>query len=167
MPPILVSTENLVVSNNFLAKQIPDVFQNLNRLNYMDVSNNLFTGTIPLSIFQTRSIRILYFSNNTLSGTIPTEYSQPLFLTNLFLDGNVLTGTVPGIASGQLQQLTELLLEFNFLNGTMPSSICSLRGGGGMLAALFSDCGGSSPQIFCEYPSCCNRCFEGGGVTKA
>jgi hypothetical protein len=78
------------------------------------------------------------------------------------LDGNELTGTVPPISGDQLQELNEFLVQFNFLTGSMPESICDLRSG--QLEDLFSDCGGSNPEIECDFPGCCNRCFEGGNA---
>lgn len=161
------TTETLIIHNNFLTGQIPDVFSNLNNLDYVDAANNFFTGTIPESIFDVTSLRLLYLSNNTLSGTIPPQFSQPNFLRDLYLDGNNLIGTVPSVTTGSLQQLNEFLVHFNFLSGSMPPSICSLRQstGGGNLEDLFADCGGQTPELICAFPECCNRCFEGGSVS--
>ena len=96
---------------------------------------------------------------NAISLTLSLNSSQ-----DLFLDGNGLTGTVPEIASGELQELNEFLVQFNFLTGSMPSSVCALRSV--ELDDLFSDCGGSNPEIECEFPGCCNRCFEGGDAAQ-
>lgn len=71
-------------------------------------------------------------------------------------------GPVPSILAGQLPDLNEFLLHFNFLTGSMPTSVCNLRGNAGNLEDLFSDCGGQDPEILCDFPDCCNRCFEGG-----
>lgn len=150
----------MIVNNNFFSGQIPNVFEGIASLDFIDVSNCNFFGTIPETIFAVSSLRIAYLSNNTLTGTIPPSYANPLQLRDLFLDGNGLTGPVPEIADGQLQQLNELLLQFNFLTGSMPASVCALRAV--ELDDLFSDCGGSNPEIECEFPECCNRCFEGG-----
>jgi hypothetical protein len=105
-------------------------------------------------------------SNNTLTGTIPPEYSQPPLLRDLYLDGNGLTGTVPSILTGELQDLNEMLLHFNALTGAMPDSVCALRGSGGNLEDLFTDCGGLDPEIECPFPQCCNRCFDRGSVAR-
>jgi hypothetical protein len=141
------------------------VFQNHENLDFLDVSNANFVGTIPETLFGVSTLRLAYFSNNSLTGTIPEEYSSPPLLLDLFLDGNGLVGTVPEIASGQLIELNEFLLQFNFLTGSMPASVCALRSG--ELEDLFSDCGGSDPEIECEFPGCCNRCFEGGDTAAA
>jgi hypothetical protein len=57
--------------------------------------------------------------------------------------------------------LVSSVLQFNFLTGSMPESICDLREDS-ELRVLFSDCGGLDPEIECEFPKCCNRCYEGG-----
>jgi hypothetical protein len=187
-------SETFVVNNNFFSGQIPDMFENFEKLDFFDASNNQVTGSIPESLFSIPTLRILYLSNNTLAGTLSASYSNPPLLRvctcfialslslcvfviipyiypnsfakqDLFLDGNGLTGTVPEIDNGELQQLTELLLQFNFLTGSMPASICALRDL--ELEDLFSDCGGSDPEIECEFPGCCNRCFEGGDGAAA
>mmetsp|Transcript_18029 Transcript_18029/g.31623 ORF Transcript_18029/g.31623 Transcript_18029/m.31623 type:complete len:629 (-) Transcript_18029:121-2007(-) len=161
----LTLLENFIVRNNFFSGEIPNVFENYEQLDFFDVSNANFFGSIPETLFGVSTLRIAYLSNNSLSGTIPSEYSSPPLLRDLFLDGNGLIGTVPEVSGGQLQELTELLVQFNFLTGTMPVSVCSLRNG--QLEDLFSDCGGSSPEIECEFPGCCNRCFEGGNTAAA
>jgi hypothetical protein len=141
------------------------MFENHDQLDFLDVSNSNFVGTIPETLFGVSTLRIAYFSNNSLTGTIPEEFSSPPLLRDLFLDGNGLTGTVPEIASGQLVELNEFLLQFNFLTGSIPASVCALRSG--ELEDLFSDCGGSDPEIECSFPGCCNRCFEGGDTATA
>lgn len=157
--------ENLIINNNFLSGQIPDVFQNLNNLDYVDAANNLFFGSIPESIFDASALRLLYLSNNTLSGTIPPTFSKPIDLRDLYLDGNSLIGTVPEVGAGTLQNLNEFLVHFNFLSGSIPASICDLVDAG-TLEDVFSDCGGDNPEILCDFPSCCNRCFEGGSLAR-
>lgn len=137
----------------------------MKQLDYVDLANNGFTGTIPKSLFDVPTLRLLYLSNNTLSGTIPATYSKPASLKDLYLDGNGLTGTLPDAGVGTLQNLTEFLLQFNFLSGSMPASVCDLIQSD-TLENLFSDCGGDNPEIICEFPSCCNRCFEGGGTAR-
>jgi hypothetical protein len=156
------ATENLLVNNNFFSGQIPNVFQDFERLDFFDAANAAFSGPIPESLFSVDSIRLVYLSNNTLTGTIPSNYAEAPLLRDLFLDGNGLVGMVPSILPGQLPDLNEFLLHFNFLTGTMPGSVCNLRGNDGNLEDLFSDCGGQDPEILCDFPDCCNRCFEGG-----
>jgi hypothetical protein len=156
----------MILNNNFLSGQIPNMFGDYERLDFFDVSNNIFFGSIPESIFEVSALRLCYMSNNTLSGTVPPEYARAPLLRDLWLDGNGLIGTVPPILPGELQSLNEFLLQFNFLTGSMPDSICDLRGNDGNLDDLFSDCGGQNPEIACAFPQCCNRCFEGGNFAR-
>lgn len=158
---------SLRLNDNFWVGQIPDVFDDYSRLDYFDVSNNMVTGTIPRSIFSIPTIRLVYMSNCTLSGKIPAEFAEPPILRDLYLNGNQLTGTVPRIDSDQLQSLNEFLLQDNRITGTMPSSICNLRSPQAVLDDLWTDCGGSNPEIECDFPECCNRCFEGPSSTSS
>jgi hypothetical protein len=88
------------------------------------------------------------------------DNTHPPILRDLYLDGNELTGTVPSIKSGELELLNEFLLQGNKLVGVMPSSVCNLRDEF-ILDDLFSDCGGEDPEFICDFPDCCNRCFNG------
>jgi hypothetical protein len=105
-------------------------------------------------------------SNCTLSGRIPFEFSNPPILRDLYLDGNLLTGTVPSIGPGKLEELNEFLLQKNSIVGTMPQSICDLRQDF-ILDDLWTDCGGETPEIDCDFPDCCNRCFEGEPMSSS
>ena len=99
-------------------------------------------------------------ANCSLTGTIPRRYSDPPILRDLYLNGNELTGTIPSIGSGDLEQLNEFLVQDNNLIGPMPSSVCNLRDNF-ILDDLFADCGGEDPPIICDFPDCCNRCYNG------
>merc|ERR1719343_323157 len=105
-------------------------------------------------------------SNCSLSGSIPRQYANPPELRDLYLDSNNITGKVPPIRSGQLEKLSEFLLQDNGISGTMPKSICDLRSNF-ILDDLWTDCGGASPEIECEFPECCNRCFESESSTAS
>ena len=158
-------SETFTLNENFWAGTLPDVFQDYERLNFFDVSNNLLTGPQPTTIFSVPTIRLLYMSNCSFAGTIPTSYADPPMLRDLFLDGNRITGTVPAIGPGQLEFLNEFLLQRTMITGTMPQSVCDLRFDH-ILDDLFADCGGENPEIDCDFPDCCNRCFEGGAFRR-
>ena len=133
-------------------------------LSFFDVSNNNFESTIPSSIFNVPTLQVAYFSNNTFSGPIPPNYATPLDLRDLYLDGNGLTGEIPTIPDGSFTNLTELLFQNNELSGEMPESVCRLRDNTTtvpvLLEDLWSDCSGDTPQVVCDFPACCNRCFS-------
>ena len=130
-------------------------------LTFVDFSNNQFLGgTLPSTLFEVPTLVNLYISNCSLTGTIPTSFSMPPNINDLYLDGNKLKGTVPDISSGKLEKLNEFLLHNNDLTGSMPQSICELRDSKvGNLEDLWSDCQGKTPELLCDYPECCNRCF--------
>mmetsp|Transcript_20118 Transcript_20118/g.42554 ORF Transcript_20118/g.42554 Transcript_20118/m.42554 type:complete len:693 (-) Transcript_20118:111-2189(-) len=161
----MTSLINLRLSDNFWTGTIPDVFYNYRQLDYFDVSNTVLGGTIPISIFSIPTLRLAYMSNCNLQGTIPVQFSEASELRDLYLDGNDLTGVIPPIAPGQLTKLNEFLLQTNRIYGAMPESICRLRSES-VLDDLWTDCGGPSPEIECNFPECCNRCFEAGTASS-
>lgn len=154
-----LTTASLRLNGNFWTGTVPDVFENFANLDFFDISDTMLTGTIPKTIFSIPTIRLIYMSKCNLVGTIPPQYADPPILRDLYLDGNQLTGTVPAIESGNLERLNEFLLQDNKLSGSVPNSICSLRTSF-VLDDLWTDCGGGSPEIQCDFPECCNRCFE-------
>lgn len=158
---VLSPAETLKLNNNFWTGTIPDVFQNYERLDHFDVSENEVAGTIPTTLFSIPTIRLVYLQNCNIRGTIPLVYNNAPLLRDLYLNGNPLTGTVPPVSAGELENLNEFLLHETQVTGTMPQSLCDLRTNF-VLDDLFADCGGASPEIQCEFPDCCNRCFEGG-----
>lgn len=157
---------NLRLNKNFWNGTIPDVFENYRQLDYFDISNSMFSGPIPKTIFSIPTLRLAYMSNCSLSGTIPSQFADPPDLRDLYLDGNDITGTIPSIVPGKLEKLSEFLLQDNEITGTMPDSICSLRADF-ILDDLWTDCGGELPEIECDFPECCNRCFETSTFTAS
>ena len=157
---------NLRLNKNFWNGTIPDVFENYRQLDFFDISNSMFSGPIPKTIFSIPTLRLAYMSNCSLSGTIPSQFADPPDLRDLYLDGNVITGNIPSIVPGQLEKLSEFLLQDNEITGTMPDSICSLRADF-ILDDLWTDCGGELPEIECDFPECCNRCFETSTFTPS
>ena len=155
---------NLGLNSNDWSGTIPDVFGDYTQLDFIDISNNNLGGTIPRTLFSIPTLRLAYMSNCGLFGSIPYQFASPPELRDLYLDGNNITGRVPPIASGQLKKLSEFLLHNNRITGTMPDSICDLRSNF-ILDDLWTDCGGPSPEIECEFPECCNRCFESATST--
>ena len=157
---------SLRLNDNFWAGTVPDVFENYRQLDYFDISNTMLAGTIPKSIFSIPTLRLAYLSNCNLDGTIPPNYADPPELRDLYLDGNNITGTIPPIVTGQLEKLSEFLLQDTGISGSMPDSICSLRSQF-ILDDLWTDCSGELPEIECDFPECCNRCFEAGTMSAS
>ena len=156
---------SLRLNDNFWNGTVPDVFENYGKLDFFDISNTMLSGTIPKTIFSVPTLRLVYMSKCNLIGNIPSNYADPPILRDLYLDNNKLTGTVPPIRSGKLTRLNEFLIQGNKITGLMPDSVCSLRSEH-ILDDLWSDCGGSSPEIECDFPECCNRCFEADSTSS-
>lgn len=159
----LTDLKYLVIGSNYFGNgTIPDIFSTMTSLETVDISLGGIGGTIPTSIFTgSPNMREIYLNNNELIGTLPPEFATPPDLQDLFLNNNFLTGTVPEIGGLQLQlgKLNEFLLQFNQLTGSMPASVCSLRTNA-VLDDLFADCQGDPPEIECDFPTCCNQCFQ-------
>jgi len=160
----LTALEVLAVNDLQLSGTLPTEIGGLAALDFLDVSdNNAMTGAIPTELFDLQLIRLVYLSNNTFTGTFPANYGNPPLLRDLFVENNFLIGTVPEIAAEQLLNLNEFLIWGNVLTGSVPASICALRNDTepaiGILEDLWSDCGGDPPEIACDFPACCNRCF--------
>mmetsp|Transcript_25085 Transcript_25085/g.59207 ORF Transcript_25085/g.59207 Transcript_25085/m.59207 type:complete len:670 (+) Transcript_25085:79-2088(+) len=162
----MTSLVSLRLNDNFWSGTIPDVFANYRQLDFFDVSNTVLGGSIPKSIFAIPTLRLAYMSNSKLVGSIPIEYALAPQLRDLYLNGNDLTGAIPEIAAGQLPMLNEFLLQNNRISGPMPESICRLRSEF-ILDDLWTDCGGPSPEVDCDFPECCNRCFESETVVPS
>jgi Leucine-rich repeat (LRR) protein len=155
----MTSLVSLRLNDNFWTGSIPDAFENYSNLDFFDISNTMLTGTIPTTLFSIPTIRLIYMSKCMLRGSIPPQYADPPILRDLYIDSNELSGTIPSIKPSQLQRLNEFLLQDNKLTGSVPSSICNLRTNS-ILDDLWTDCGGENPEIECDFPECCNRCFE-------
>lgn len=155
-------TEYLKLGENFWTGRIPNIFGTFQSLEFFDVAGNEgLTGDIPLSVFSVPTIRYIYMHEcPNLGGSIPSAIQRANELRDLYLYSTNIGGTVPSIQPGKLEKLNEFLIHNTRITGSMPASICSLRDNG-ILDDLWSDCGGSSPEIKCDFPNCCNRCFEG------
>jgi len=162
----LVDLENLLVNGNNFNGNFPNVFSDFQFLDFFDISDNRhegpgFEGPIPDTIFDIPTIRLVYMSNNSFTGSIPANYVAPPGLRDLYLNGNNLDGEVPPIGDTDFSELSEFLLQENDLTGSVPASLCALvNSTKGILEDLWSDCAGENPQIQCDFPECCTKCFE-------
>jgi Leucine-rich repeat (LRR) protein len=169
LPASLASLTNLrflTVNTNFLVGSLsPTMFTDFTQLDTVDLSSCFFEGTLPASLFDSATLRLAYLNNNQFSGRIPENFSNSPLLRDIFLNNNLLTGPVPDIAVGELFTLNEFVLQANLLTGSMPANVCDLRSTG-ILDNLFADCAGPVAEIECEFPTCCNRCFESNPAAR-
>jgi len=158
----LTNLQYLKLGENFWTGTVPNVFGNYEALEFFDIAGNeAIKGDIPDSVFSIPTIRFVYMHEcPNLGGTIPSSFQNAAQLRDLYLYSTNIGGTIPTIDEGRLQQLNEFLIYDTRITGSMPDSVCDLRDNG-ILDDLWSDCGGSSPEIKCDFPDCCNRCFEG------
>uniref|UniRef100_A0A7S2UNV5 Uncharacterized protein n=1 Tax=Attheya septentrionalis TaxID=420275 RepID=A0A7S2UNV5_9STRA len=137
-------------------------------------------GRIPRELYGLQALeRLELYGNPHLVGPIPWDVlGQLTELQQIYLHRTSLTGTLhqndnSDVLLQSLQSLTNLeqvFLEHTLLEGTMPNALCQLRhrsnnnnthgggGGGGSLVDLHADCGGVTPRIHCDHPTCCTIC---------
>eukprot|EP00526_Cylindrotheca_closterium_P005942 CAMPEP_0113627582 /NCGR_PEP_ID=MMETSP0017_2-20120614/14288_1 /TAXON_ID=2856 /ORGANISM="Cylindrotheca closterium" /LENGTH=569 /DNA_ID=CAMNT_0000537849 /DNA_START=5 /DNA_END=1714 /DNA_ORIENTATION=- /assembly_acc=CAM_ASM_000147 len=163
----LTNLQYLKLGDNFWTGRVPNIFGDYEALEYFDLSGNeALSGDIPASVFSVPTIRFVYMHECPgLGGTIPSSFQNAGELRDLYLYSTDVGGTIPTISSNKLLELNEFLIQDTRITGSMPESVCALRTDG-VLDDLWSDCGGSSPEIQCDFPDCCNRCFEGTVATS-
>ncbi|KAL6347457.1 hypothetical protein AAG906_025702 [Vitis piasezkii] len=134
----------LVLSNNNLLSEVPDVLTNLSSLVSIQLSSCGLHGEFPGGIFQLPNLQIIDVSNNpnlygllpefpqqsalrelSLSctkfhGKLPESIGNLEFLTNLYLDNCNFSGTLPN-SIGNLTTLQYLSLSSNYFSGSIPS----------------------------------------------
>jgi len=100
---------------------------NLPRLQNLDLSDNSLAGDIPESVGNCSQLQRLILARNNFSGDIPvTPWKKLKNLVQLDLSANVLEGSIPE-QIGNLNSLTGTLnLSFNHLSGKVPKSLGKL-----------------------------------------
>ena len=131
----LAQLSNLVTFNasyNDLEGTIPDVYNNFDSLEVLDLAGNDFHGLIPTSLERARSLQFLDLSGPETSGATGLSGPMPAFancpsLVHIDLGANSLTGTVPSdlLESVAISTNTEvtILLDSNILHGNFPSDV--------------------------------------------
>ncbi|KAK2457971.1 receptor protein EIX2 [Trifolium repens] len=118
----------LNLSNNQLKGELPDCWNNLTSIIFVDLSNNKLSGKIPSSMGALVNMEVLTLRNNSLSGQLSSSLkncSDKLAL--LDLGENMFNGPIPSWIGGSLHQLIILSLRSNNFNGSLPSNLCYLR----------------------------------------
>ncbi|KAH7518875.1 hypothetical protein FEM48_Zijuj09G0217500 [Ziziphus jujuba var. spinosa] len=114
----------LFISNNKLSGQVPQFWENLPFLEFIDTSNNSLSGTIPRSIGSLSHLQYLSIPSNNFFGELPfvTNCSK---MVNIDLSYNKFSGKLP-VWIGIMSSLLILRLKANFFTGNIPSQLCSL-----------------------------------------
>ncbi|XP_027772806.1 LOW QUALITY PROTEIN: receptor-like protein 19 [Solanum pennellii] len=106
--------QTLVLSDNHLEGEIPDVFSNLQMLTHLRLGNNNFTGPLPSSLMNLTNLQVLILSNNALNGSLPDFKTNSL--QTLDLSRNQLSGPIPQSLK-HLYNLIDVILGHNKLSG--------------------------------------------------
>ncbi|XP_052117840.1 receptor-like protein EIX2 [Arachis duranensis] len=106
----------LVLANNQLKGLLPDCWDSISSLLFLDLSNNNLIGKIPPSIGSLVKLEALVLRNNRFTGKLPSSLKN---CTNLFLldvSENFLSGPIPSWIGESLQQLIVLSMSGNLIS---------------------------------------------------
>lgn len=101
----------LRLARNQLKGGVPEEFDQLSRLEILDLSHNAFRGSLPSNSSQMLRLRELYLNDNNFTGSIPESIGRLSNLRVLDLAHNQLEGALPLEAINSLSQLMTLNLE--------------------------------------------------------
>ena len=113
----LVNLQNLILSQNQLAGDVPAWLNELTNLRYISFADNNLTGTIP--DLSNLNLTNLFLGQNALTGTIPAYIENMTNLIWLSLYDNQLEGEIPDLSA--LTSLATLRLDNNQLVGKIPA----------------------------------------------
>lgn len=108
--------DQLDLSNNLFAGEIPPAAGNLRSLHKLLLQNNRFAGEIPAELFKLEQLQTLNVSANSLSGEIPAEIGECSDLITVDFSRNSLSGEIPSSVSN-LRVLGTMNLSRNSLTG--------------------------------------------------
>ncbi|KAF4360102.1 hypothetical protein F8388_015971 [Cannabis sativa] len=111
--------ENLVLSENHLAGEIPTSIKNFSRLMQLDFSYNKLSGKIPGELALCDRMVSLDLSHNKLIGEIPASITEMPVLGFLDLSDNQLSGEIPRNL-GRVESLVQVNVSHNHFHGSLP-----------------------------------------------
>lgn len=80
-------------------------------------------------------------------------------LESVYLQQNQLSDQIPS-ELGKLTSLNSLHLNGNNFIGKVPTEICAPSDDDNTVYTyITADCGGSEPEIECQFPGCCSECY--------
>ncbi|PHT96558.1 hypothetical protein BC332_34517 [Capsicum chinense] len=122
----ITSLVTLILSNNHLTGEIPDIWDQVPILYTLDLSNNSFTGRVPSTLGILNSLRFLMLSNNHLSGEFPLGFQNFSSMITLDLGNNQFSGELPSWIGEKMPVLLALSLRSNMFKGEIPREFCNM-----------------------------------------
>ncbi|KAH8958446.1 hypothetical protein BDL97_06G024500 [Sphagnum fallax] len=122
-----VSLEELLISNNELSGELPDL-SSFSELKTLDLSFNQLNGSLSPSIWSITNLNMLDLSENNFSNNLPIinesiEGQCPKSLTYLSMAGNSFSGPFPSQLFNYLQKLQIINFDRNAFNGILNMTI--------------------------------------------
>ncbi|MED6200844.1 hypothetical protein PIB30_089229 [Stylosanthes scabra] len=117
----------LVLANNQLEGSLPDCWESVSSLLFLDLNNNYLTGKIPPSMGSLVKLEALVLRSNRFIGKLPSNLKN---CTNLFLldvSENLLSGPIPSWIGESLQSLIVLSMAGNSFSGNLSIHLCYLK----------------------------------------
>ncbi|GKV45697.1 hypothetical protein SLEP1_g52755 [Rubroshorea leprosula] len=116
--------EILSLGSNRLSGELPNCWNQSQRINVLDVANNSISGKIPRSICFLTSLQFLLLSKNNFHGKIPACLQNCSSLWSLDVGGNRLSGELPSLIG---ENLSILRAGSNSLTGKIPPELCIMK----------------------------------------
>lgn len=91
----LTKLRKLKLMNNDLSGTFPDIWSDLDVLEFMDLSNNNFTGVMPSSLGSLLKLNTLYIENNNMDGELLSSISDLPLLNVYWTKNNNFSGCYP------------------------------------------------------------------------
>ncbi|KAF3435221.1 hypothetical protein FNV43_RR22308 [Rhamnella rubrinervis] len=140
----LTQLSYLVISNNELSGDIPNIWENTPFLTIIDMSNNSLSGTIPSSMGSHSHLQYLSLASNHLSGEFPS-LKNCSEMVDIDLSYNKFSGELPVWLGESMPALLVLRLKSNFFSGNIPPKFCGLSNLH-ILDLSYNDLSGHIPQ---------------------
>ena len=91
----LTKLRTLKLMNNDLSGTFPDIWADLDVLEFVDLSNNSFTGNMPSSLGSLVKLNTLYIENNNLDGELLSSIADLSLLNVYWTKNNNFSGCYP------------------------------------------------------------------------
>ncbi|WVZ14943.1 hypothetical protein V8G54_012509 [Vigna mungo] len=115
------------LSNNHITGQIPDCWQPLHQLLFLDLRENKLSGNIPISMGKLVKLKVLVLRKNNLTGGLHSSLRNCTNLIMLDVSENNLSGRLPSWIGESMQQLRILNMKGNHFSSNLPIQLCYLR----------------------------------------